>query len=160
MSFLDVFLILTLDLSGSDYSAAPLSNEQEVIVYGVNSNWTATFSNPVTNLLLYPAFWRGEQAGVDPVTYTFDQPFTILSGLSEANVVGNTISVPATVFADGIIQFSNPVSSLSLATNATSSNQQAFTFGVVPEPLTILGAGTAAGFGAFFKRKLAKAKKK
>ncbi|WP_420911668.1 PEP-CTERM sorting domain-containing protein [Rippkaea orientalis] len=28
--------------------------------------------------------------------------------------------------------------------------------GVVPEPLTILGAGTAIGFGATFKRKLAK----
>lgn len=26
----------------------------------------------------------------------------------------------------------------------------------IPEPLTILGAGTAAAFGAFFKRKLAK----
>ena len=30
----------------------------------------------------------------------------------------------------------------------------------VPEPLTILGAGTAIAFGAGFKRKLAKAKKK
>jgi hypothetical protein len=30
----------------------------------------------------------------------------------------------------------------------------------VPEPLTILGAVTAAGFGAFFKRKLAQSKKK
>lgn len=31
---------------------------------------------------------------------------------------------------------------------------------VVPEPLTILGAGTAVAFGTSFKRKLAKAKKK
>ncbi|WP_412093201.1 PEP-CTERM sorting domain-containing protein [Crocosphaera watsonii WH 8501] len=30
----------------------------------------------------------------------------------------------------------------------------------IPEPLTILGAGTAIAFGAGFKRKLAKAKKK
>ena len=30
----------------------------------------------------------------------------------------------------------------------------------VPEPLTILGAGVAIAFGATFKRKLAKAKKK
>jgi hypothetical protein len=29
----------------------------------------------------------------------------------------------------------------------------------VPEPLTILGAGTAAGFGAFFKRKLNQSQK-
>ncbi|PSF38008.1 hypothetical protein C7H19_08390 [Aphanothece hegewaldii CCALA 016] len=26
----------------------------------------------------------------------------------------------------------------------------------VPEPLTMLGAGAAAGFGAFFKKRLAK----
>ena len=32
-------------------------------------------------------------------------------------------------------------------------------YGVVPEPLTILGAGTAAGFGAFFKRTMNKKKK-
>ncbi|HAC65523.1 MAG TPA: hypothetical protein DCF68_18830 [Cyanothece sp. UBA12306] len=32
--------------------------------------------------------------------------------------------------------------------------------GTVPEPLTILGAGAALGFGGFFKRKLAKSKKK
>ena len=31
---------------------------------------------------------------------------------------------------------------------------------VVPEPLTILGAGTAIAFGAGFKRKLGKANKK
>ena len=30
----------------------------------------------------------------------------------------------------------------------------------VPEPLTILGAGTAVAFGTSFKRKLAKAKSK
>ena len=33
-------------------------------------------------------------------------------------------------------------------------------FVVVPEPLTILGAGTAAGFGTFFKHKFNKRKKK
>lgn len=32
------------------------------------------------------------------------------------------------------------------------------TTGVVPEPLTILGAGTAIAFGGAFKRKLAKKK--
>ncbi|MCH2248071.1 MAG: PEP-CTERM sorting domain-containing protein [Crocosphaera sp.] len=31
---------------------------------------------------------------------------------------------------------------------------------VVPEPLTILGAGTAIGFGTAFKKKLGKNKKK
>ncbi|MFN9174079.1 MAG: PEP-CTERM sorting domain-containing protein [Synechocystis sp.] len=33
-----------------------------------------------------------------------------------------------------------------------------FSASIVPEPLTLLGAGTAMGFGSFFKRKLAKTK--
>jgi hypothetical protein len=33
-----------------------------------------------------------------------------------------------------------------------------FSASIVPEPLTLLGAGTAMGFGIFFKRKLAKTK--
>jgi hypothetical protein len=54
--------------------------------------------------------------------------------------------------------------SLSIASGATINNR-AFTalqlqsVSAVPEPLTILGALTAAGFGAGFKRKLAKSKK-
>jgi len=32
--------------------------------------------------------------------------------------------------------------------------------GAVPEPLTVLGAGTAIGFGSFFKRQLSKKQRK
>jgi hypothetical protein len=46
----------------------------------------------------------------------------------------------------------NNVSGLRVASNWTISAQSA----AVPEPLTILGAMTAAGFGAGFKRRLAK----
>ncbi len=42
----------------------------------------------------------------------------------------------------------------------TTYGEVAFKTGTVPEPLTILGAGTAVAFGAGFKRKLGKAKKK
>ncbi|CCQ62703.1 PEP-CTERM sorting domain-containing protein, partial [Crocosphaera watsonii] len=42
-----------------------------------------------------------------------------------------------------------------------SGSAYLFTTGqTVPEPLTILGAGTAVAFGASFKRKLAKKNKK
>lgn len=34
------------------------------------------------------------------------------------------------------------------------------TYNAVPEPLTIFGAGTALGFGAFFKRKTKQAQSK
>ncbi len=48
----------------------------------------------------------------------------------------------------------NPIGSQSLQAHYEFSTQ------VVPEPLTILGAGTAIVFEAGFKRKLAKAKNK
>ena len=57
---------------------------------------------------------------------------------------------------------------LTLTSTSTSGNrglsglqlvQTSSTSAAVPEPLTILGAVTAAGFGAGFKRKLAKSKK-
>jgi hypothetical protein len=128
----------TFDLSGSDFSAAPLSSSQETIIYNINSDWTATFSDPVSDLLLYPVFWRGISAnGPDPVTYEFDQPFTILSGTG-ATVVGNTLSVPQSGFFNGVIQFSGPVSSLTVNTSATNVSEQVLTFGVRQLPRKIL----------------------
>ncbi len=41
----------------------------------------------------------------------------------------------------------------------SSFNVDNLTYAPVPEPLTMLGAGTALGFGAFFKKKLAKGQK-
>jgi len=158
------------DLSGSDYAAAPFSSPQQTVAYGVNSDWTATFSSPVSDLLLYSSFWRGTFSGTDPdpTTYTFNQPFTILSGFGAATVSGNTLSVPGSGFQDGIIQFTSPVSSLSVETNATGSREQGLTFGVemddtppqpVPEPMTIFGSATALGFGALVNRKNSKKQK-
>ncbi|HAC62317.1 MAG TPA: hypothetical protein DCF68_01970 [Cyanothece sp. UBA12306] len=145
--------------SDSDFSAAPPSSN-EVVNYSLNSNWTATFSNPISNLLLYVVRWRGAATGVNTTTYTFNQSFTILSGLGEGTVSGNTLSFPEESGSNnGIIQFTGPVSSLSVSTNGINNSGNSLTFGVqsvqsIPEPLTILGAGTAISFGAFFKRKL------
>jgi hypothetical protein len=75
------------------------------------------------------------------VTYDFDAPFTILSGLTEATVEqGNTrLSLPATGFHDGILRFAGPLASLHVENNSGTSSQQAMTF-AVPEP----GGGLAA----------------
>jgi len=73
------------DLSGSDFSAAPLSASTEIISYDVRSDWTATFSSSVSNCLLYAVSWRGTSGGASPVNYMFDQPFTILSGLGSGS---------------------------------------------------------------------------
>jgi len=86
--------------------------------------------------LLYIVFWRGFLAGVNPATYTFDQPFTVLSGLGNATVSGgNTVlSIPTQegVLGSGILQFTGPVTSLSVVTNATSSINNHLTFGLIP----------------------------
>ena len=120
------------DLSGPDFAAAPLSPNQVTVSYDTLSDWTTTFDPPVGNLLLYVVFWRGVAGGPDPVTYQFDQPFTVLSGLGGTSVSnGNTLlSVPGSIFASGIVQFAGPVSSLSVQTNSDSSSAQALTFGI------------------------------
>lgn len=127
-----------LDLSGPDFAAAPLSPNQIVFDYDTLSDWTATFDPPVENLLLYIKFWRGIAGGPDPVTYQFDQPFIVLSGLGGTTVSnGNTLlSVPDGIFADGIVQFAGPVSSLSVQTNSDSGGAQELTFGVLSSDQT------------------------
>ena len=152
----------SFNLSGSDFSAAPGSSSEEILDYRTNSDWTVTFDSPVDNLLLYPVFWRGTSAGgPDPVTYTFNQSFTILSGLTNASVNGNTLEVPTTGFNSGIIQFDDPVTSLTLQTSATETNFQALTFAVEetqPIPFEAEGTMGLVALGGFFwyrKRKQA-----
>ena len=131
--------LATLDLSEPDFAAAPLSPNQVVFDYGTLTDWTAAFSPPVENLLLYVKFWRGVAGDVDPVTYQFDRPFTVLSGLGGVTVSnGNTmLSIPGSIFADGILQFAGPVSSLSVQTNSDSPNRQELTFGVLSSDLSL-----------------------
>jgi len=130
------------NLSNSNFSAAPLPAGSETIEYAENSNWTATFGAPVEGLLLYLASWRGNQTtGIDaPSTYTFDRPFTILSGLQGVAKTGNTLTISESVaYAFGIVQFSGSVSSLSVVANIplNDRNAQALTFAApVPEPST------------------------
>lgn len=124
----------SLDLSGSDFSAGPLSSNEPVLSYTGESNWTVTLSQP-TDLLLYVVYWRPE-AGA---TYSFSQPFTILSGMSGATSVTSTSFILSGAFNSGILQFSN-ITSLALTIPATDSSYQALSLGVgtsaVPEPAT------------------------
>ena len=120
------------DFSGADFSGAPLSASQERVGYAAATEWTATFGSGVSDLLLYAIFWRGASAGgPDPVSYTFDQPFTILSGFANATIDGNTLKIPITGFQSGILKFAGPITSLSVTTSATSTGAgQGMTFGV------------------------------
>jgi hypothetical protein len=147
--FADQFLTSS-DLSGSNYSAAPLSSDQQITTYDASGNWTVTFASPITNLLLYDVFWRGNNSGgPDPTIYTFSQPFSRLSGLTNALISGNTIGIPlASNFGSGILQFSGTFTTLSVTTTATTSSNQGLTFGLIvpnaiPEPSTLLLGGLA-----------------
>ncbi|MEL7472282.1 MAG: hypothetical protein AAGK04_03120 [Planctomycetota bacterium] len=147
-------IVTGIDLSISDFSAAPLSSSEEMADYGFDSNWTATFGSPIANPRLYAKFWRGPNNLNDPpqFEYTFDQPFTILSGFPNATVAGNTLFLPSVSFQDGILEFAGSVSSIGvISNNANSGSRQFLTFGTVPAPAS-LAVGVFAGLLARRRR--------
>jgi hypothetical protein len=121
------------DVTGPDYGSFPLGQAQKCVDYAFDENWNATFSPPATDLLLYCIYWRGPNISNDPpiFEYTFDQPFTIVSGLTNCSISGNTLNIPSTTFQHGILRFTGPVSSVGLtANNANNSSRQILTFGL------------------------------
>lgn len=121
------------DFSSDGFVAGPLSANQSSLDYDAGSDWTITLSSP-QDLLLYVKYWRNE--GGTP--YTFDQPFTILSGFDGATTPTADSLVLSNSYTDGILRFSN-VTSVTMFTASTDSSGQAMTFGLataVPEPST------------------------
>ncbi len=104
--------------------------------------------NPCTTSVSISAPLTGQGSSFD---FGLDGGITFIGPFDVDNAF--SIFAPNTVKAGQT--FSGTVS---FSYNPTISSQ--FTVEVVPEPLTILGAGTAIVFGASFKRKLVKAKKK
>ncbi len=145
----------TLEMRGSDFAAAELCSNAGSLEYETGSDWTVTLSQPVAALLVYARFWRGPAADIDPVTYQFDAPFTILSGLAAASVAnGDTLlSAPGPGFHDGILRFEGPISSLSVGTNSMTTSEQAMTFAVVPEPAAAAGAPCALAAILWLRRR-------
>jgi hypothetical protein len=102
---------------------------------------------------LFAIAWRGV-GGIDPpsaVQYTFDHPFSVLSGFDGANVVGTTLSPPDGSFYDGILQFSGTFNSLAVTTNATLENGQAMTFDADEAPEPALGFLLPMGLTILFR---------
>lgn len=104
----------TSDLSGSDFSFAPLSSNQTILGCESRSDWTITFDSPIKDFRLYIRSWRNGSGG--NTSGTLSQSGTKLSG-SNFNVTGTNISVTSN-FGAGIIEIVGEVTSLSY--NASS----------------------------------------
>ena len=100
---------------------APLSATQSMINYQTRDNWIVTFASPITNLKLYCKWWRDAD-------YIFDQPFSILSGATGLSNVGNTLTVSGG-WGNGILEFSVPITTLSVNSNWIGASAQLMTFG-------------------------------
>ena len=88
--------------------------------------------------------------GPDPIEiFDFDGPFNVAEqGFVQANLTHRQ------TFGIRLVLDDDSKNGYSLTIPGSIN------FSLVPEPLTILGAGTAIGFGAFFKRTINKKKKK
>jgi len=134
--------------TGSSYNAGMLS-DVDALNYGASNDWTATFATPLLDLYIYARVWRGSfTTGPDLATnYVFSMPFTILSGMTGANVSGNTLTLADGTFYSGIIRVAGPVSSFSIASDGINTSGQTLTFATtVPEP-TSAGLALAGGLG-------------
>ncbi len=122
------------DLSGPDYSGAPLSATQGCLEHSGGSDFRFTLSRPITGLMLYVVFWRSD-------SYAFDQPFTILSGLaSGVSVAGNTLTT-TNGFSHGIIRFDAPISILNCVSTSAVAGAQSTTLAVIPETTVAVDGG-------------------
>lgn len=139
----------TTDLSGPEYSAAPLSATQVLASVGNNDDWILTFSEPVTNPLIYMSGWRN--AGLSQ-TYTFDSPIELLSGDGAA---AGMVYTPGDGFNDGILLVLGTVSSITLDSSAGNlSGFQSVTFALQPIPTpAALPAGMLLFVGLAMRRK-------
>lgn len=157
----------TLTLTGFVLSIAFVANPAQAAIFtvgGIDYNITTvtgSYNSLASQLTTTP--WFGNQT----------------TALTFASTVGTFFgspnSLPIVGSAAPLFLYSNSPSLQSRARRASNGSFLTFqpaasgnyTYAVgsvvsssaVPEPLTILGAMTAAGFGASFKRKLAKSKK-
>lgn len=130
--------LVNFDLSGSNFSFAPLAAVEQTLDHSHNSNITFTFSRPVAGLKLYLVFLRTG-------TYTLDRSFVIRSGTNFTQA-GNQITVSG--FGSGIIEFTEPTSSLTILSSAFGSgdfSRQSLQLAAPvldPPAVTLLGKST------------------
>jgi len=152
-------MTVSVGISGSNY-VPPLSPPSVAVsLYRDNSDWTATFGNPINDLGLYLVGWRGG------ANYTFNQTPTLISGCSNGTIAGNILSLSgsSTTLCNGILRFTGTISSLSVDSSiSVIGNQIGMTFATfdnpappsVPGPLPLFGAGAAYAWSRGLRRRI------
>ena len=143
--FSDVSVIAPYNLSGPDYSAAPLSSTQQTLSYSPSDPITVTFNTAINDLMLYGLFWR-------PGTYNFDVNFSVESGFGSSTAASDedTLVLNPVRNDGGILRFLSPVTSLTMSSTQRCCSLQVMTFGVdttvipLPAGLPLLLAGMGA----------------
>ena len=130
--------LLNSNYSTADYSSNPLSASQETTYFMSGSSWTVTFDSPISNFKLY-VYWRSQGYGGSSF-YQFNQPFTIATGSTGLTNSGNNLNV--TGWGKGILEFSAPITALTLSANGTSCcSGHTMTFGTVTGSISSAGSG-------------------
>ena len=96
--------ISTYDFSTPDFSAGPLSANQQCLTYEGYNTVTISLDSPI-ELYIYPKYWRTD-------TYLFSDSVTLLSG-SNLTLTDN-YTADAVSYADGIFKVSSPVSTFTI----------------------------------------------
>ncbi|ACK65070.1 hypothetical protein PCC8801_0994 [Rippkaea orientalis PCC 8801] len=152
---------LFIDLGGKTISNTTLSNvspTNQVVVFATDTASDNCGQGCNLNGLNYQlaspdgewewVFRLGNQGydGIQTFSFTIANNGATLADFATVGIRAQQLCVPGDTLPNGNCRDSDK----SFQSNPT---------GVVPEPLTILGAGAAIGFGASFKRKLAQSKK-
>ena len=115
------------DFSWGPFSAEPLGSNESCLLYRANSSFTFIFASPIPVLRIYMRSW---QVG----DFEFNEPFTAI-GSSGYTVSGNFVHVSA--YADGIIEFNNPVTTLTMTSNQVCCKNHMMTMVVPSVPLPV-----------------------
>jgi hypothetical protein len=139
----------------TSFPLTPTPSTLNVPIGGFTGGQTFTFSH----------FWDNTWDEPIQVTFNyqlvevdsfFDDPFNFTSTFTiPGNTFNQQISTRATLTADDL---NNTNGFFEGGVLEFSVQSPTFTEAHVPEPLTMLGVGTAVGFGAMFKRQLSKNK--
>lgn len=148
--------IQSLNMAGSDWNSV---GSQQGRIYDGNgvTTFTVTFAAPVSGLQMYLYYFRGGTVGGGGRnSYDFGQTFTITGGLtSPITQSGTTLNTATANFANGVITFTGPVSSLTVTATGGPANggDQGFTFAAPAQVPGSAGVAAAAIVGLAARRR-------